>query len=78
MASQSLCEPPRATGHPAVCAATINPSAYPAVASFSSGTMLCAATPANIARVRSLRNRCVARPTADRIACRPNDAIVIG
>ena len=32
--------------------------------------MLCAATPANIARARSLSNTCVARPCAERIAWR--------
>src|SRR5581483_8629817 len=51
-ASAIACDPPRGNGHPTLCASVSSASANPALGRVSSGSIECAAFPANTARAR--------------------------
>ena len=61
-ASAIRCAPPRGIGQPATWHSAPSVRPTPAVSARSSGSMPCAAMPANSARVRSSANALVARP----------------
>jgi hypothetical protein len=77
-ASVIRCAPPRGMSHPATwhIAASVRPT--PAVRARLSGSIACAAMPANIALVRSSRNALFANPSAERRARNPNPARISG
>ena len=69
--------PPSTSGQPTACAIIMSVSPKPPVPGAVSGSMVCAATPANSPRASSVRNRRASR-LAGSTPSRPNRAMATG